>query len=209
MFNLIIIGAGPFGREVYYWIKEGKTNVNASSISFLDNRPNILNEYGLKETVLSDFENYEPYSNDLFICAIGDPKVKKTAYDTLKNKGANFISIVHKSVIISSNTIIGECCIIAPNVVISNNVTIADNVSINTGSSIGHDCNIASHVHINVHANITGYVTIEEQVLVQGSSCVTPGLTIGQCSTIGVGSVVLKNVEPNSSMFGNPARKFA
>jgi maltose O-acetyltransferase len=47
---------------------------------------------------------------------------------------------------------------------------------------------------------------IEENVWIGASAIVMPGVRIGTGSIIGAGSVVTKNVEPNSVVGGNPAK---
>ncbi|OQV19768.1 putative maltose O-acetyltransferase [Hypsibius exemplaris] len=50
-------------------------------------------------------------------------------------------------------------------------------------------------------------VTIGDDCWVGGSAIILPGITIGEGSTIGAGSVVTKDVAPYTIVAGNPARK--
>lgn len=47
---------------------------------------------------------------------------------------------------------------------------------------------------------------IETNVKIGANSTILPGVTIGKNSLIGAGSVVTKNIEPNSVAVGNPAK---
>ena len=49
-------------------------------------------------------------------------------------------------------------------------------------------------------------ITIENNVWVGGSVVICPGVTIGARSVIGAGSVVTKNVPPDTVAAGNPCR---
>ncbi|WVN85412.1 uncharacterized protein L203_100558 [Cryptococcus depauperatus CBS 7841] len=49
-------------------------------------------------------------------------------------------------------------------------------------------------------------VRIEEDCWICGSVIILPGVTIGRGSTVGAGSVVTKDVPPQSVAIGNPAR---
>ena len=92
MKNLIIIGAGSFGREVAAfapqchgygseWLLKG----------FIDSDVNRLNAYPGKEPIIGFVDEYMPQPADVFICAIGDTKVKKKYVLSLMEMGAVFV----------------------------------------------------------------------------------------------------------------------
>lgn len=60
---------------------------------------------------------------------------------------------------------------------------------------------------ITAGAIFSGGVTVGEKSWVAPNSCFMQQITIGRNSTIGLGAVVLKNVDDNSVVVGNPARK--
>lgn len=49
-------------------------------------------------------------------------------------------------------------------------------------------------------------ITIEDGVWIGGGTIVLPNVTIGRDAVVGAGSVVTRNVEPNTIVAGNPAR---
>lgn len=49
-------------------------------------------------------------------------------------------------------------------------------------------------------------ITIEDNVWIGGSSVINPGVTIGKNSIVASGSVVVKDVPPNTIVGGNPAK---
>lgn len=66
---------------------------------------------------------------------------------------------------------------------------------------------IEDRVEITSGVNLAGYVHVEADCyLGQGCTC-RQNIRIGRGSLIGMGSVVVKDVPPNSVMVGNPARK--
>lgn len=101
---------------------------------------------------------------------------------------------------------------------------IGDRTVINYGSdisatacvSIGSDCLIGTHVTIldsDYHDPADHSrepegrpVTIEKGAWIGNRAVVLPGVTIGEGSTVGAGSVVMTNVPPRSLVMGNPAR---
>jgi len=59
-------------------------------------------------------------------------------------------------------------------------------------------------------ANTRGYfkgIVVKEGCSIGAGAVILPGITIGEYSIIGAGSVVTKDVEAYSTVYGNPARK--
>lgn len=204
MKNVIIVGAGKFGREVYSWIKQCP---NLSFKGFLDNRSDVLNKYNYKEKIIESAETYSPNENDLFICAIGDIKIRKYLCEILEQKGAKFTNLIHPSVILGENISLGTGIIICPGCILSCDVTIGNHVILNMGVTIAHDVIIKDYCQINPRATLNGTVLIEEGVEVGSNACILPDITLYKNSKIGAGSIIIKDAESNSTIFGNPGKK--
>lgn len=87
-----------------------------------------------------------------------------------------------------------------------NRVVIGDNVF------IGPNCSILTPLHPlcfedrNTGNEYSAAVKIEDNCWLGGSVTVLPGVTIGEGSVIGAGSLVSKDIPPHSLAFGNPCR---
>lgn len=89
-------------------------------------------------------------------------------------------------------------------------ITIGDNVRITSNVSfITHDGSLWTlrKMHLLDNADYFGRIIIGNNVNIGMNSAIMPGVTIGDNSIIGFGSVVTKDVEPNSVYAGVPARK--
>ena len=89
-----------------------------------------------------------------------------------------------------ASIIIGDDCLIGPNVQVL---------------SVSHD--ITPSWRLAKKHNYSLDITIEKNVWLGGGVIVLAGVTIGENSVVGAGSVVTKNVEANSFYAGNPAKK--
>lgn len=75
MKHLLIIGARGFGREVYNLFMECKhLHSEYYCIGFLDDNTNALNNYHNYPPIISSVEEYQVKEDDVFICALGEPK---------------------------------------------------------------------------------------------------------------------------------------
>lgn len=85
-------------------------------------------------------------------------------------------------------------------------VTIGDNVFIGPNISIYTACHPIEPEARNTGVEWAEAVTIGNSVWIGGDATILPGVTIGDNCVIGAGSVVTKDVEPNTVVGGNPAR---
>ena len=208
MKNLIIIGARGYGREVYNWATQCREyNTEWRIKGFLDSDPNVLDKFEYSVPILSSVEEYEVQSNDVFICALGSIEHKKKYALHILDKGGSFISIIHPTANINNNTQIGVGCIICPFVTISNECVINEFVTIQSYTAIGHDCIIGKWCHINAQSFMGGYAQLENGVTLHTKATILPSLCIGKGATVGAGSIVIKNVKPGITVFGNPAKE--
>lgn len=207
MKRLLIIGAGGFGREVLSWAMDiPKKNRDWQIGGFLDINPNALKELDYDYPIIDPLL-YTLNAEDRFICGIGRPETKLNICRKMIRNGGQFINIIHPSVRIGKNVTIGNGCIICPGSIITSDVIIGDFVTINLQSTIGHNAIISDGCTLSCHVDITGYVRLGTAVFLGSHASVLPGAVVGDYSTVGAGSVVLKKVNPCATVMGVPAKQ--
>ena len=98
---------------------------------------------------------------------------------------------------------IGKRCFISSDAHIDvgrGKVTIGDYVGIAGGSYI------LSHAALRRREGTTKETKIEDNVVIFVNAVILPGVTVGKNSIVGAGAVVTKDVPPNVTVMGNPAR---
>ena len=101
MFRVLIAGAGGFGREIAGWI-DGclGANVDWKLAGYLNDNPDALMGYDVPEKILGTITDYLPEANDRVIIAIGDPETKLKIVERLRQRGARFLQLIHRSAVI-------------------------------------------------------------------------------------------------------------
>jgi acetyltransferase-like isoleucine patch superfamily enzyme len=99
---------------------------------------------------------------------------------------------------IGKNVIIGKNCIIQAHVTISNECKLGDNVFIGPNSSLLNDK--------FPHSRCLTPSIIEDNVVIGGCVTILPNVTISKNSVIAAGSVVTKDVPPETVVKGIPAK---
>lgn len=206
MHQVLIIGAGGWGREVLAQMQNDPScNIEWTVKGFLDSRQDILQKYDCGMPILGDPLFYEPQPGDAFVCAQGNPKDREKYSQPLFTKNGNFFPILTRSHI-SPRVKIGRGVFVAEYAQIGPDVTLGNFSNIFSQSILGHDVKIGEYAQIGAMSFVGGAATIGAFATVHPNATILPGVQIGEESIIGAGAVVIKNVPPRTTVFGNPAR---
>ena len=105
---------------------------------------------------------------------------------------------------IGNNVEVGACSVIAQGTI--EPTIIEDFVKIDDCCFIAHNVHICKGSMIVANSEISGSVFVGKNSWISPNACVRDGVTIGENCIIGMGSVVLKDVESNTIIVGNPGK---
>jgi sugar O-acyltransferase (sialic acid O-acetyltransferase NeuD family) len=208
--NLVIFGTGGMAREVHQIVED----INAVSptwnfLGFLDGN---AAQHGKEVHGYPVFGGADWFSSssayDIYVVvAIGNTVSRRKVIESIKKQNkASFATLVHPRAWVGSRVDIGEGSIICPGALITTDLTIGSHVIINSGSTIAHDVVIDDFVTIAPAVNVSGSVRMGQGVDLGTGSTVIQGLSIGEWSIVGAGAVVVKDIEPNVTAVGMPAK---
>ena len=208
MKNIVIIGAGGFGREVKIIIDDiNKVNSEYNFLGFYDDNINkdiMVNGFPILGTI-NDLNNLKEETFVAF--GIGEPKTKMNLVNLLNNKNLQFPTLIHPSSIISNDEVyIGKGTIICAGTIITCNIQIQDFVTINLMCTVGHDTLIKEYCSFMPSVNISGEVEVQECVYVGTGAKIINRLQIGKNTIVGAGAVVSKSLPENCTAVGIPAK---
>ena len=209
MRKLIIAGAGGFGREVYNWALAHPACGNEWEIAgFLDDNPAALDAYDYPVGIIGSIAGHQPRADELFLCAIGAPAIKRSVCESLQARSAVFATLIHPSAVIGANVQMGQGVIVCPYAVITCDVTIGNFVGINCHSSIGHDVQVGDWVTLSGYCDVTGQTQLGEMAFLGSGARILPLKKVGARALVGAGAVVISHVGDDAKVFGNPAKRF-
>lgn len=193
MNRLTIIGASGHGKVV-----ADIAGLNGyTDIVFLDDNENSKECGGFK--VIGNTKT--PVEGDVFI-AIGNPQVRKRL-----SEGRKVVTLIHPHAVIARDAVIGEGTVVMAGAVINPNARIGKGCIINTCSSVDHDCVLGDFCHVAVGAHLCGTVKTGECTWIGAGATVSNNIDIcGNC-TVGVGCVVVKDIDEPGTYVGVPAKK--
>ena len=186
--KILIIGNGDLSREfISFW------DLDESLVTICE----YVEEF--------DISKLREKFNKIYI-AISNPLIRKKVFNLLKSFKIIPDTYIHPTVHIGKRTVIGSGCVIQPNTIISNDVVIKDSIFINNSSNISHDSNIDSFCSLMTDVNLGGYSKLGQNIFIGTGAILIPKVVINSNITIGLGSVVIKNLKREGTYFGNPAK---
>ena len=151
MKQLIIIGAGGFGREILGWAKESAGYRSEWEIAgFLDDNPEALKAFpDIGLPLLGNTHEFAPQPEHVFIIAMGSPHLRCSIRERFEAREAEFVRIIHESCVIGSRVHLEPGVVLCPRVVLTCDISIGKNTALNVSSAVGHYAVIGSDFQIS------------------------------------------------------------
>ena len=208
MKNLVIIGAGGFGREMFATAREAVGYGETFTVKgFLDGNPSALDGFSGYPEIIGTPETYQIEENDVFITALGSIAARRRCAAMIEERGGRFISVIHRSASIGPNVTVGDGSLVAHNVVLTADIKVGRHSCVFHGTVIGHDTVLDDFTHVYSLVSVGGNVHIAEGASVFPGARIVPRVEIGSGSTVGIGSAVVRDVAPGITVFGVPAER--
>lgn len=206
MKDLIIVGAGGFGREALYVASDiNKFHPQWNIKGFIDDNLNALDDIKCNYPILGKIKDWETSENEVYVMGISSPQAKEKVSFILKERGAKFITLIHPRAMVYETATIGEGCIIGGMSNIGDCAIIGNFVNV-AGSIVGQDSSIDDFSTTTAFVNIAN-AKIGKRVFIGSHSVILNGKKVGDDAFVCAGSIVLSNVKPGTKVMGYPAKK--
>jgi sugar O-acyltransferase (sialic acid O-acetyltransferase NeuD family) len=201
--RVLIVGAGGFGREVLQWARIAWPDRVSG---FLSENADLLSGHDVPVPVIADPAAFEPDAGDAFVLAIGIPGVRRRVAEDLLARGAEFLTLVHPTAIVTPTATIGSGSVICPHAIVSDSARLGRFGLVNYHASLAHDAAAGDFAVLSPYAALAGGARIAADVFLGIHASVGPGVSIGPRSKVAANSCALADVPADSLVLGVPGR---
>ena len=202
----IIFGINDLAELAWYYLtNENKTDI---PVAFTVNKEYLTQDtfHDLPVIPFEELEQHHSPSEYNLFAPIANNVLREKIYNEGKQKGYKFISYI-SSKCTNFTKSIGENCFILEDNTLQPFTTIGNNVVLWSGNHIGHHSTIEDNVFFTSHVVMSGHCHIKKGAFLGVNATIRDGITIGENCIIGMGSLVTKNTDNNSTYIGSPAKK--
>jgi len=159
------------------------------------------------EDILKELLDEDP-SIKIFV-AIGDNWIRKVVVEKIIGlvPKINFVSAIHPESMIGKKVKMGKGVAIMGGRIVNSDSIVGDFCIINTNSSLDHDCLMEEYSSLAPNAITGGNVKVGKFSAILISATIKHGLSLGNHTVVGAGSVVLNSFGDNAIVYGMPAKE--
>ncbi len=202
MREIVILGAGGFGREVACLIRminESRQEPKWNLIGFFDDNPALkgqpISHYGI---CLGGGEELNRWERPLAVAiAIGNPQSLRKTAESIDNANVTFPNLIAPDTIFLDKELLkmGRGNIVCPRCTLSCDVAMGDFNLLVGNNPIGHDVKMGSYNVVMPSVNICGGVQMGDCNMLGVQSVVLQYMKIGNNVQLGANSVLMTETE--------------
>ncbi|MEU4423069.1 NeuD/PglB/VioB family sugar acetyltransferase [Actinoplanes sp. NPDC024001] len=205
--DLVIVGAGGFGREVLGYATDAFAGEPAHRVAgFADDNPRALDGFDLAVGVLGSVRDVPISATTRFVVAVGDAAVRRALADVVRARGGRLLTVVHPSAYIAPGARLGDGCVLCPFAFVGTAAILGANVAVNAHASVGHDAIIGANCVFSPYSAVNGAAELGDEVFLGTHATVFPRRRIGHGAKVSAGAVVHRDVPAAALAVGNPAK---
>ena len=207
MKKVIIVGAGGHAAELVDYLvymnqlQKSQTLQEWEIVGLIDDSEANYHAYHYNFPYIGTIKNHQLIENVGYVMGIANMKYRKVIIEQLVAAGAEFISLIHPTALISPTAKIGIGCVISHNVSIGPKAVLGDFNLINSRCTIGHDSKIRNYNFLSPQVVTGGFAEMGNENFIGTNAVVLPAITMGSNNTIAAGMIVDKKIEDNTTVF--------
>lgn len=201
---LVIVGAGGFAREVLWLARRQGREIAGFLVDDDALQGQLINDV----PVIGKSADWARFPDTSLVIAIGAPRARMSVAMRLKSQGQpDFATLVDPAAIVGDRVSIMPGAMICAGVICTTDIRIGEHAILNLNSTVGHDTVFGDFVTVAPNASISGNVVLGTGTEIGTGAALREKIVVGDGALVGMGSVVTRDVAPNSVVVGNPARQ--
>jgi sugar O-acyltransferase (sialic acid O-acetyltransferase NeuD family) len=144
-----------------------------------------------------------------FVVCIAHYRRPRTRSDVVARMGLpndRFVTLVHPSAAVSPEARLGAGCLVFHSVLLNHRAVVGDHVVLSAASIVSHGAIVEDFATMALGAALCGGSRLARAAYAGARCVIRDGVTVGAGAVVGIGAVVVRDVQPGSVVFGNPAR---
>lgn len=207
--KLIIIGAGGFGKEVLWLLRDLRQAHPGfpEPLGFADSQPSTPEIQGLP-VLGSDSQllrQLDPRSTG-FVISIGSSSLRARIAHAWESAGFQAITCIHPSVRHSEYISLGAGSVLCAGSTLTTDIHIGRHVIINLHCTLGHDCRVEDFCTLSPGVHLSGGVHLESGCEIGTGAVLLPGVSAGKNCKLGAGAVATRSLQADLTYAGVPAK---
>lgn len=205
-----IYGVSGCGRGVAPLLRAEPFASDKNLIIFVDDKDYGKTINGLPVWSYEEFVAAKAQRKTVSI-AIANSRIRERLVIKCMRDGLSFKTITAAQHVCMDNVEIAEGAIFSPFTTVTSNIRIGRHFHCNIGSFVEHDCVVGDFVTFAPGVKCNGNVHIADHAYIGAGAILKQGtpeepLRIGQGAIIGMGAVVTRDVDAETTVIGSPAR---
>mgnify|MGYP003390071541 FL=1 len=210
MSKIILFGAGKIADVAYFQLTNDSPH---EVVAFTVDGEHVAQKekWGLPVIAFEEVLTAYPPDDFKMLVAVGYQDLNRfraRKYGEAKARGYELISYVSSRASNFSHVEIGDNCMILENAVLQPCTSVGNNVFFWNGNHLGHHARIEDHCYVAGQVVISGAAVIEPYCFLGVNATIGHEVTIGWGSFIGAGTLITKNVAPQSVYITPDTPKF-
>jgi sugar O-acyltransferase (sialic acid O-acetyltransferase NeuD family) len=214
--DLVIVGAGGFARETAQAVAAVNARGAADGwgpvwrlLGFLDDDPLLTGRVLDGVTVLGGTDLLSAFADAWVVVCVGNPRNYFSRAAIVRRLGLpeeRYAVVVHPSAQLSPSSSVGPGSVILAQCALTASVSVGAHVAVMPQTVLTHDTVVSDFATLASGVRLGGGAFAGTGAYLGAGALIRERVRIGAWSTVGMGSVVLRDVPGGQVWAGNPAR---
>ena len=208
MTDLVIFGSGGFAREVLQVALDQNDDARTWNVlGFLDGDPETHGQAVHDLPVFGAAEWLAGQPDVSVVVGVGATPARRRIVQTIEAvRPTAFATLVHPRAWLGRRVALGAGSVVCAGSLLTTDIETGRHVVLNLDCTVGHDARLGDFVTAAPSVNISGAVTVGEGCDLGTGAVFIQGVTVGAWTVVGAGAVVVRDLPPNVTAVGAPAR---
>jgi sugar O-acyltransferase (sialic acid O-acetyltransferase NeuD family) len=204
--HLMLVGAGGLAREA---LSLASALGHFGTVCAVDDDPGLWGRRIGTAPVIGGLDLAPEYEGHHLVVCAGRGSVRRALVERLLALGVDrerFVRLVHPAVEVPDSCSVGAGSILLAGVVLTADVRVGEHVVVMPNATLTHDDVLDDYATVCAGVALGGGVRVGAGAYLGMNAAVRENLVVGRDATLGMGSVLLRDLPENQTWVGAPAR---